>query len=194
MTSNGASNPPPRKARKPAAYQAPSRHAIHSTRRGFTGKNDVEHDAMLEDIASDPKKVADLALTLQISEILEKHYPAHPWQVAVSHAQGCAFIKFPILMKADQQYVLHLAAINTANALERLVKKAGGELLEMHQMPRAGFSLTPFLEARSRRDAKRKKLLTPDPKKIISKLGGQKPHLVVPEFASSARPREAVSA
>ena len=178
---------PPKYVTEQAYHRTPSSHAIHSQRRGFTGKQQAMHEAQLEDIANDPHARADLALTYQIAEKLEQHYPAHPWRVAVSHAQGVAMIKLPILMRADQQYVLHIEALKTDPGL-KLVVRAGGDLLERHKMPRAGFSLTPFLEARDAVHNRRKRLLTPDPSKVISKLRQDgAPAIVMPEFETSRR-------
>lgn len=169
----------------------PSGHAVHAQRRGFTGKHQVSHDAQLEDIASDPYKVADLTLTYQIAETLERHYPAHPWQVAVSHAQGVAMIKLPILMSATQQYVLHISSLKSDPGLKSVVR-AGGELLERHNIPRAGFTLTPFLEARDKARNKGKKLLVVDPATVISKLPPEDRYrLQLPELVTSG-PRETV--
>lgn len=113
--------------------------AIHGQRRGFTAKSlDIEND---EHVA------ADVALTARIAEVLERHYPSHPWMVEVSHAKGCAFISLPIIMKRNQKYVLHISALKADPGL-RAVMRAAGEILERHNVPRSGFSLTPFLEAR----------------------------------------------
>lgn len=152
-----------------------SRHAIHSTQRGFTGKAQIAHDAALEDIAADPYKSADITLTYQIAEKLERHYPAHPWMVQVTHAGGVAMIKLPLVMKRTEWYVLHISALKVDPGL-KLVMRAGGELLERYNIPRAGFNLTPFLEARDKAQ----------PKKKIG--------LILPGFMSSARAGGATSA
>ena len=113
--------------------------AIHAQRRGFTGKS--------LDIEDDPHVQADLALTHRIAAVLERHYPSHPWMVEVSHAKGCAFISLPIIMKRNEKYVLHISALKTDPAL-KAVMRAAGEILERHNVPRAGFDLTAFMEAR----------------------------------------------
>lgn len=115
-------------------------HAIHAQRRGFTGKSlDVENDQHV---------AADLALTKRIADVLERHYPSHPWMVEVSHAKGCAFVSLPIIMKRNQKYVLHINALKSDPGL-RSVMRAAGEILERHNVPRQTFSLTPFLDARA---------------------------------------------
>lgn len=113
--------------------------AIHSNRRGFTGKMaHVDHDE---------HTAADLALTMRIAETLERHYPAHPWMVQVSHASGCAFIALPLVMKRNEKYVLHIDKLYLDPSL-RAVVRAGGELLERLNIPRAGFAIDHFLTAR----------------------------------------------
>lgn len=116
-----------------------NRPAIHSQRRGFTGKT--------MDIEDDPYVQADLALTTRIAAVLERHYPSHPWMVEVSHAKGCAFLSLPIVMKRNVKYVLHISALKSDPGL-KAVMRAAGEILERHNIPRAGFDLTAFMEAR----------------------------------------------
>lgn len=113
--------------------------AFHTQRRGFTGKT--------IDVDADEYATADLALTMRIAEKLEAHYPAHPWMVQVSHKSGCAFIALPLVMKRNEKYVLHIDKLKMDPSL-RAVVRAGGELLERHNIPRAGFALDHFLTAR----------------------------------------------
>ncbi len=115
--------------------------AIHRDRRGFTSKTiDAERDRYFE---------ADLALTKRIAAVLEFHYPAHPWQVEVSHEKGCVFISLPVVMKRNEKFVLHTEALKTDPAL-RSVMRGAGEILERYNMPRMGFKLDDFLAARDR--------------------------------------------
>lgn len=120
-------------------------HAIHGQRRGFVSQK-VQYEAPGDGI--DPYMAADLALTKRIAETLERHYPAHPWMVAVTHAQGIAKIKLPVVMSSTEAYVIHLTTIAVDPGL-RCVVRAGGELLERYRMPRQQFRLDPFLDARA---------------------------------------------
>lgn len=115
--------------------------AIHGQRRGFTSK--------MIDGERDPFFDADLSLTKRIAAILEFHYPAHPWQVEVSHAKGCVFMSLPAVMKRNEKFVLHTEALKTDPGL-RSVMRAAGEILERYNMPRMGFKLDDFLAARDR--------------------------------------------
>ena len=135
---------------------------------GFNGRvvEAIDSDAV------DPFLTADLTLTARIAAALERHYPAHPWMVKVQHAHGVAMVSLPLLMK--QPYILHIDKLDPG--LNRVVM-AAGELLEKLNMPRHGFSLDRFLHAREQGPFAPKKK--------------PKPKLLVPEFASSARPKAA---
>src|SRR5262249_28003701 len=148
-----------------------SGHAIHSQQRGFTGRPMGHHDKPGEDDDVDPYLVADLAMTKAIAERLELHYPAHPWMVMVSHAQGIATIKLPVLMKRNQCYVTPLPTSGSAPGM-RCVMRPAGELLERLDVPRHGFRLDSFLQARSN-----------------GPYGARaRPRLLMPERETSARP------
>jgi len=165
------STPRSRKA-APHARRLPSGHAIQGKQRGFTAKH-VGHDHTGDVDEVDPYLAADLALTKRIAETLEAHYPAHPWMVTVTHAQGVAVIKLPLIMKKNHGYTLHIDRLANDPGL-RAVVRAGGEILERYDMPRHGFALDRFLQARD------KGPYGPKPR----------PKLWLPDFATSARPEQ----
>ena len=148
-----------------------SGHAIQGRQSGFTRKQ-VRYEAPGEGLEHDPYAVADLTLTTRIAEKLEQHYPAHPWMVKVSHAQGVAMIKIPILMKASEHWVLHIARLACDPGL-RAVVRAGGEILERYNVPRHAFRIDDFLTAREKGPLARK----------------APPRLLIPETFGGARPR-----
>ena len=117
-------------------------------RTGFTEQRG-RYEAPGEGNEVDPYLAADLALTKRIAETLERHYSSHPWMVSVTHAQGVAMIKLPILMKRDQVYVIHIANLANDPGLKTVVR-AGGELLERFAVPRSDFRLDDFLTVRER--------------------------------------------
>lgn len=124
------------------------RHAVHGKLRGFTGQKKITHDPVgLDDGEVDPHVAMDLALTKRIADVLEHHYPGHPWMVQVSHAQGIAYIKIPILMGRNSAYILHLDRMASDPTL-KCVMRAGGELLEKYKVPRQPFLIDHFLVAR----------------------------------------------
>ena len=161
----------PRQRRQAARRAAPSGHAIHGQRRGFTSAG-IQHEAPGDGSEIDPYIVADLALTKRVAEKLEACYPAHPWMVKVSHAQGIVQIALPLVMKRNECWVLHISNLAHDPGL-RAVMRAAGEILEKHNMPRHGFSLDAFLHAR---DA--------GPLGAASRV---RPKLWMPELVSSAR-------
>lgn len=132
------------------ARELKGRHAVHGKLRGFTGQKTITHDPVgAAENEVDPYLAKDLALTKRMAEVLERHYPGHPWMVQVSHAQGCAYVKLPILMGRNQAYILHIDRMALDPTL-RCVMRAGGELLEKYQVPRSQFLLDHFLNARDK--------------------------------------------
>jgi hypothetical protein len=131
---------------------------IMSKKTGFTRKTfDYQRP---EDGSADAHAGADLALTKRIAEVLERHYPSHPWMVEVTHAQGVAYISLPIVMKRNQKFVLHTDRLKSDPGL-RAVVRAGGEILERHNVPRSGFRLDHFLHARAANPMNRPRLIIP---------------------------------
>lgn len=120
--------------------------------------------------AIDPYLTADVTLTKRIADCLNHHYPAHPWLVQVTHAQGVAMIKLPLIMPKNDHWVIKISTINVDPSL-KCVMRAAGEILERYNMPRHGFSLDKFLVAREAGPYGRK----------------PRPRLIMPEFASSVR-------
>lgn len=164
----------PKKPKKPNGlvngHSLPAPRPTIQTRKinGFNSKFGT-HEKLGEEHV-DPFLAADVTLTAQIAECLERHYPSHPWMVKVTHAQGVAMISLPLLMDAKQPYVLHIANLKGDPTLKR-VMRAGGAILERLNLPRQGFSLDKFLHARERGPYRRRT-----------------PKLILPEFATSARP------
>lgn len=159
---------PQRRSRAaPAARPAPrpvANHAIHGRqRRGFTDKS-FTHMHHGEDI--DPYLTADVTLMKQISDVLERHYPCHPWMVKVTHKQGVAMIKLPILMGRNDEYVLHINRLKGDPGL-RAVVRAGGELLERYNVPRQAFSIDHFLSARALTPMGRPRIVKPERPKLL---------------------------
>lgn len=113
---------------------------------GFVSKR-VEYERP-GDGSADPHAGADLALTKRVAETLERHYPSHPWMVETSHAQGVVMISLPIIQPRNQKFILHIDRLKSDPAF-RSVVRAGGEILERYSVPRAGFNLDAFLQARA---------------------------------------------
>lgn len=133
-------------------------HLITQRKTGFTERR-VRYDPSGTE-GDDPHAARDLALTKRIAQVLERHYPSHPWMVEVSHAQGVAFISLPIIMRRNQRFVLHTDRLASDPTL-RSVVRAGGELLERHNVPRSGFRLDHFLHARAANPMNRPRIILP---------------------------------
>lgn len=93
----------------------------------------------------DPHAAADAALTRHIAQIVERHYPGHPWFIEVSHRQGIIKINLPALMKQNY-FVVHIRQTWTDPALT-YIKRGCGEILERFRLPRAGYSHDEYLSA-----------------------------------------------
>lgn len=136
-------------------------HIQATKKNGFT-KQKFQYEAPGEPgVDADPHVARDLALTKRIAAVLEAHYPSHPWMIEVSHAQGVAMISLPIIMRMNQKFVLHTDRLTSDPSL-RAVVRAGGEILERHNVPRSGFRLDHFLHARAANPRNRPRLFVPE--------------------------------
>lgn len=113
---------------------------------GFTTRK-TNYDKQGEADKVDPHAGADVALAKRVGAVLEQHYPSQPWYVEVNHAQGVVLLSLPIIMRKNQKFVLHISRLASDPTL-RAVVRAAGELLERHNVPRSGFRIDRFMEAR----------------------------------------------
>jgi len=113
-----------------------------------------DHDETLD--LSDPKQAEihrrEMNVARNVMAELQAAYPTHPWGVRVD-AKGkakAALIKLPAIMPAQSHYVIPLATLlgGSVADFKRLVRQAGGEILERYNIPRSGFLADPFLLAR----------------------------------------------
>lgn len=137
----------------------------------------VDYDKPGDDDESDPFAEADFRLGQLVYRALQNWYPDQRWQVKVTHAGGIVAITLPILMKRNLYQIVHISSL-AADPGMKCIMRAAGECLERVGLPRQGFSLDRFLEARARGPYGRK-----PPSKLI-----------VPDFATSARPRAPIEA
>lgn len=120
---------------------------IMARSHGFKRKTVKYQKAGAPDEA-DPHMAADTALARKVGETLQRHYADHPWLVEVDHAQGVVMISLPIVMPRNRKMIIHTSTL-AADPQMRAVVRAGGEILERYNIPRSGFTLDPFLEARA---------------------------------------------
>lgn len=114
----------------------------------------ADHDETLD--LSDPKQRAvhdrEMNIARAVMRELMASYPAHPWGVRVD-GKGLAkavMIKLPAVMRPRDHYVIPMVTLmaGTIGDFNRLVRHAGGEILERFNIPRSGFLADPFLQAR----------------------------------------------
>lgn len=98
----------------------------------------------------DPHRGFDLFVATRIKEILDHHYPGYPWKVVSDAQQGVVYFNIPVLMGETLHWLIRLAQWDDLNP--KLVIDGGGELLERMNMPRKGFEVMAFLEARAKRE------------------------------------------
>ncbi len=110
-----------------------------------TPKIQYERPGLGEVDEADPFKAADLFLTGQVADVLQRHYPGHAWLIEVSHAQGVVMLSIPLFMGRNK-FVLHMTNLKSDPGLRRVVR-AGGEILERYRIPRQRFGLDHFLTA-----------------------------------------------
>ena len=66
-----------------------------------------------------------------ITNKLSMHYPHHRWATKVSNEQGVVFITMPELVKENIYFIINQRDfMHSEKALDKLVMRAGGELLE----------------------------------------------------------------
>jgi hypothetical protein len=98
----------------------------------------------------DPHREFDLFVAKRMKEILDHHYPGYPWKVVSNAQQGIVYFNIPVLMGKTLHWLIRLA--EWADLSPKLVIDGGGQLLERMNLPRRGFEVMSFLEARARKD------------------------------------------
>lgn len=109
-----------------------------------------EAGTLFEDIA---RRNADIAMATQVAQVLHQHYRGHYWSVSVDSKQGVCLIWIPTLMR-HWKYVINLSRDELTPAA---VIKAGGEVLERHNLPRGALNVDRYQEARAVADASSQK-------------------------------------
>lgn len=103
-------------------------------------------------IDSNPRQQeTEMRIAKRIGDVLYAAYPGHLWAVKVHLDQKTAGaqISLPVLMGAATCYAMPLTALlSSPNDLERVVREAGGHILERFRIPRSGIDVAAFLHAR----------------------------------------------
>jgi len=94
----------------------------------------------------DPHREFDLFVAKRIDEILTHHYPGYPWKAVSNAQQGVVYFNIPALMGDTLHWLAKLGQWDDLSP--KLIIDGGGELLERMNLPRTGFEVMSFLEAR----------------------------------------------
>ena len=94
---------------------------------------------------SDPYRAADIRLTRQVADVIQRDFPGHAWLIEVSHKQGVVMISIPLFM-GRHKWVIHIEKMKTDPMMKSVIL-AAGEILERYRIPRQAFSLDNFLTA-----------------------------------------------
>ena len=113
--------------------------------RGLPARKIVERFIADSDDPQGSRARYDLWVARRAMELLEGAYPGHPWMVEADSARGIVTVSLPVLMGGNWVYLIKWADLAPAR-----VVAAGGEVLERYRLPRGGFELGSFLEARAR--------------------------------------------
>ena len=110
----------------------------HGRNRAMTHRLFAEADPFTGSTEAVP---AELALVKRIGEVLDFHYPGHPWAVEVNKRGGYAKITIPDLLGPNWGMVLHL----DRDITDAMIVRCGGEILERFKLPRAGIDIAGYL-------------------------------------------------
>jgi hypothetical protein len=154
------------------AHVAARRHAIH-VKKTFCAPM-LDYDKPGAEDEADPHAQADFELGKRIWRALQAWYPDQRWQVRVDHRGGIVAITLPLLMKRSLYQIVHIKSL-AADPGMKCIMRAAGECLERLGLPRSGFSLDRFLDARANGP--------------YGRASAQRPKLIVPDFPTSARPK-----
>lgn len=103
----------------------------------------IEHSTTVHDEAG-ALRAANERLCRHVGEALQRLYPFHPWAVSAEIEHG--IVKVALTGFQQWPYVINVQTLKSDPSLSS-VKKAGGELLERFQMPRAAFSPADWIVA-----------------------------------------------
>lgn len=125
---------------------------VRAERQERVGERQMEKRTLYTpplDGSADPHCEFDMFISKRIEEILQHHYPGYTWDAKVSAQQGLIWFNIPVLMGETLYWAIKLKQWDDLNS--KLVIDGGGELLERMNLPRKGFEVMSFLEARGNR-------------------------------------------
>lgn len=91
----------------------------------------------------------DQRIAMAVAEILVRHYYGYTWHVVAETRQGIVYFSIPDLMGATLRWVIRLADYH--DLTDRLVMRAGGDLLERMGLRRGPMDLAEYEKAKTHR-------------------------------------------
>ena len=92
---------------------------------------------------------AEMELCKLAFSILQTHYKGHLWKVHANSRAQLLSIQLAILMDETRHYNIHMNTVRSIPELEKVLIRAGGELLERFDLGRSQIDVDKFLHARS---------------------------------------------
>ncbi len=92
-------------------------------------------------------KAANDSLCQDVGRALAKFYPGHPWYVLAEIESG--IVRVAIQGFLQWPYIIHVKTLKSDPHM-KIVREAGGHLLERLRMPRKGFSIADWQMANQR--------------------------------------------
>ncbi len=117
----------------------------------FSLSTHYEHPGLGDDRFEDQFANEKMAIAKWTGELLNRHYPGHPWycEVVMNKTGGLIKIQLRGLMPADRWYCCQLSQVITDPGGKRTVIKGAGEILERYQIKRGAFDLNDWQAAMS---------------------------------------------
>ena len=84
--------------------------------------------------------INDFVMAKNMAELLNRIYPGHLWAVTCDGFTGLATLR-NMALSGVMAYVLHLDAQYSASMWDKMVMRAGGEVLERYRLARQRFNL-----------------------------------------------------
>lgn len=103
-------------------------------------------DAIVTDRPDIP--LIDKIMAGGMAETLHKHYPNHLWAVNVNSKGGIATV-YNMMLSGQMGYILPLDVAWSATEWEKMVMRAGGEILERYRQQRAKANLEELVNVPS---------------------------------------------
>ncbi|MBW3099248.1 hypothetical protein [Pseudohoeflea coraliihabitans] len=108
-----------------------------------------EHPGLGDDHDEDPFAHAKMATAKWTGELLDRHYPGHPWycEVVMSKTGGLIKIQLRGLMPTNRWYCCQLSDVLNDPGGKRTVLRGAGEILERYSIRRGAFNVDDWQSA-----------------------------------------------